>query len=512
MTLNSGLDGRSPALKGRVAGEEESSDEGAELQPYLYYESPHAPAADAPRILLVSHAFPPDPEVGGLRWQKMTRYFGEQGWEFDVLTRDFRHSSRLDRARLDELPPGTRIFCVPAALPLMLRIQKTILGALRRARSPQGRHSGHASPEGTSAPNDVERKPGSLARAYFAAALFMREAKWARAVARFGARLTSEREYRIVISSGPPHLAHEGARLIARSSGLPYLVDMRDPWSLVQRVVDEIASPVWYILARHFERRVVRESALLVMNTERSRDAMRAAYPRYANKIEAIRNGCDDEALPPPRRGTRFSIRFAGSIYIDRDPRLLFRAAARVIATLGLEPGQFAIEFIGDVDRYAGTPTMQIAREEGVERYVSLGGLLKREAALEFLAGASVLLSLPQDSDFAIPAKIYEYLRFDAWMLVLAHEHSATAQLLRDVDADVLEPEDVDGMARAIQRRYEQFTRGESPKSPASDGRFGRRAQAEKLIRLVSRIVNGDLGRGLPGRAPSAAGDQLLRS
>lgn len=485
------------------------------MRHYLYYESPQPETEGARRILLITHAFPPDPEVGGLRWQKMAQYFGEHGWAFDVLTQDFRDSQRLDQGRLALLPPGTRIFCVPADLPLMFRVQQRILAIRRGIRGPS--RSVGASSAGDAIPAERKpRKPRALTRAYFAWIAFMRDAKWADAVARAGAKLASEQAYCVVISSGPPHMAHEGARRVAHTAAIRFVVDMRDPWSLVQRVVAEISSPVWYALARRFERGVVRDAALVVMNTERSRDAMRAAYPGFVSKIEAVRNGCDDEPMPTLPKNSRFSIRFAGSIYIDRDPRLVFRAAARVIAELGLLPSQFAIEFIGDVDRFAGTPTMQIAREEGIEQYVTLGGLVKRQAALEFLAGASILLSLPQDSDFAIPAKIYEYLRFDAWLLVLAHARSATAELLREVDADVLEPGDVDGITRAIRHRYQQFSRGEIPRAAGWDGRFDRRVQAEKLMRLLDGIVGVNCGtaeqNGSASRVEAASSPSSARS
>jgi len=461
------------------------------LEPYLYYESPRRAADDAPRILLISHAFPPHPEVGGLRWQQMARHFGERGWTFDVLTRDLRSETNLDEARLSVLPPGTRVFSVPAGQPWMVRVQDHVLALRRRMRRRRPADVNERGGEGTPATGRSGKTP-AVVRAYFAWMAFRREAMWADAVARAGSQLALEKDYRLIISSGPPHMAHEGARRVARAANVPHVVDMRDPWSLVQRVHEQLESPVWYWLARRFERRIVREAALVTMNTGRSRDAMRVAYADHARKIEDVRNGCDDEPLPPAPQRSRFSIRFAGSIYIDRDPRLVFRAAARVIDELGLQPSEFAIEFVGDVDRFAGTPTMQIAREEGIERFVTLGGLVKRQAALEFLAGASVLLSLPQDSDFAIPAKIYEYLRFDAWLLVLAHEHSATAQLLRDTDADVLEPEDVDGIAAAIRRRYGQFTRGDLPHALGGDGRFDRRVQAEKLMRLIDGIIGAD--------------------
>jgi hypothetical protein len=89
----------------------------------------------------------------------------------------------------------------------------------------------------------------------------------------------------------------------------------------------------------------------------------------------------------------------------------------------------------------------------------------------------------------AIPAKIYEYLRFDAWLLILAHERSATAALLRGTNADVVSPTDVAGMARVIRSRYEQFRHGERPVAVARDGRFDRRIQAELLLDRISEIA-----------------------
>src|SRR6185436_8568687 len=104
--------------------------------------------------------------------------------------------------------------------------------------------------------------------------------------------------------SGPPHMAHEAGRIASERTGTPHVVDMRDPWSLVQRLREEVASPLWVRTARAYEERVVRHASLITMNTQAARDAMRAAYPSEAYKFEVIRNGSDDEPLPtPPRDG-----------------------------------------------------------------------------------------------------------------------------------------------------------------------------------------------------------------
>jgi hypothetical protein len=47
---------------------------------------------------------------------------------------------------------------------------------------------------------------------------------------------------------------------------------------------------------------VIANATLVTMNTKRACDAMRGAYPQYANKIEVVRNGSDTDLLPPTRR------------------------------------------------------------------------------------------------------------------------------------------------------------------------------------------------------------------
>jgi len=89
----------------------------------------------------------------------------------------------------------------------------------------------------------------------------------------------------------------------------------------------------------------------------------------------------------------------------------------------------------------------------------------------------------------AIPAKIFEYLQFEAWLLILSDLNSATARLLRDTDADVVDPDDVDGLVHAIETRYKEFVVGDRPRAINADGRFSRRLQAERLLNAIEEII-----------------------
>ena len=92
---------------------------------------------------------------------------------------------------------------------------------------------------------------------------------------------------------------------------------------------------------------------------------------------------------------------------------------------------------MGD-DACEGVPLTKIAAEEGLGAHFRAHGFRPRGEALEFLAGASLLVSLPLRTGMTLPAKLFEYTRFDAWLLALADPASATAGLLADTDADVV--------------------------------------------------------------------------
>ena len=100
-----------------------------------------------------------------------------------------------------------------------------------------------------------------------------------------------------------------------------------------------------------------------------------------------------------------------------------------------------------------------------------------------------MLVSLPQDSHLAIPSKVFEYMRYEAFMLALAEPQSATAQLLRDTPADVVRPDDVEALADVLRRRYLEHREGRRPQRIASDRRFSRRAQAERLFAAINGLL-----------------------
>ena len=458
--------------------------------PQPFFAVPSAPGGGARRMLLISYSFPPDHAIGALRWQKLAPFVAAHGWELDVVMCHPADLERTDPSRLDELPLGTRLFGAPHRASVVERWQRSAIRAYRRVRPRAPAANGDLAP--SMHREEISAQTGGvvgLKRSYLAWQRYASEGRWARLAAELGHRVVQPGVHDVVVTSGPPHMAHLAGADVAARAGLPLVIDMRDPWSLRHRLAADVASPVALRLADRYERQAVSAADLVVLNTEPLRRGMAEKYPEAAARMITAMNGADAEELPSSRFGHRFSLAFAGTIYVDRDPRPLLRAARRVVHELGLTPADFGVDFIGNAESYGGVPVDRMAAEEGLAEYVTVGGPRPRREALEFLTGAQMLVSLPQDGTMQIPAKIFEYLNFPAWLLVFAEPGSAPDLLLRGSGADVLPLGDEERTAAAIRERYLQYRRGERPPALNAGGRFSRATQARVLLDAIEGVV-----------------------
>ncbi len=468
--------------------------------PTPFWEKRGSAAHDARRLLLISFHFPPDTTIGARRWEKLARAVSERGWGLDVIT---CAPSKAVGTALDSLPAGVRVFGVPdPMLPfehvehVLWRAYRTVWPNRRLDPKTAGASNGAEARANAGRPESLDRSeipqsirtPREVLRTYWAWVELTHGERWARRAATLGTRIIVPGVHEAVITSAPPHTSHEAGRLVSMETGLPFVMDMRDPWSLQPWLRESVASPIWYRHAERFERACIERASLVVANTAPAHAALVALHPDASAKTITVMNGSDDDPLPPHRDSERFVIRYAGTIYLDRDPQTLFRAAARVIASEKLEPSQFGIDILGRFADEHRVPLLGMAAQEGIADFVSVEPPRPHREALDFLAGATMLVIFLGSNMLALPAKVFEYVRFDSWLLALAEPGSAIAQVLEGTTADVIVPQ-VDEMAAAIARRYRDHREGIRPQRVARDDRFSRAAQARILLDAIAALT-----------------------
>jgi len=446
------------------------------------------------RLLLLSYHFPPENSVGSRRWQKLARFAHERGWGLDVIAVDAAGMPAPDWEGFAELPDSVRVYGVPEPKDWSRHLDPVLVRASGWLRSLQARVFRRNRPTASASPGE-EKGAGSgrsnrsrrWRRTYHSWRYLRTHRLWATAAAEVGRRVLEPGVHRAVITCGPPHMVHDAGRQLAAHAGLPLVMDLRDLWTLLLNVPEELDSPLWFRHARDAERRAVAAAALVVTNTDAAGEEMRAAYPEARDRIVSILNGYDDEPAGASQYPACFIIAYAGSIYIDRDPRPLLRATGRIVRELGLGPEQLRVEFMGDVWTSRGTPVATIAEQEGVGAFLKLHPIGARPRVRAFLSQAALLVSLPQDISTAIPSKIFEYTQYDAWLLAFADPESATDLLLRGTGADVVALDDFDKLVAVLRARYLAYARGERPARVRLPVELSRQAQAQRLFDELER-------------------------
>ena len=460
-----------------------------------FFTAPSSGETPSRRLLLVSHSFPPDASIGALRWQKLASAAFARDWGIDVIMMDPAESALREDSRLRELPAGTQLYGVATRELLLERWLRSAIRLRNQIRDMRALSTATGRSALRSVSSQVEPGTGSirsgltaLKRTYLARMFFNHWSDWADRSARLGVSLARAQGYRVVVSSGPPHMAHVSAQRIARATGAPHVLDLRDPWFSDDAEPEEMRSALWRERTMMLERAAVSEAALVVVNTESCRVMMAARYPAYVKRFLTVMNGADADVRPDGALDARFTIAHAGSLYSGRDPRNLFRGVAGAIRELGVKPQQLSVRFMGDAS-YNGVSLVTLAHEIGIADFFESLPMRPRSEALAMLRAAAMVVVLPQQHVHSIPGKVFEYVQLQAWLLALTMPGTATELLLRDSGADVVHPDDVVGMTRVIVRRYRDTRAGARPVPINADGRFDRARQAALLLDALDRLA-----------------------
>jgi glycosyltransferase involved in cell wall biosynthesis len=431
--------------------------------------------------------------MGALRWQRLVQFAHARGWCTDVILCDPRDAEFRDDSRLADLPPGVRLFAVPLRGYRDSRLERLLRRVLvwtSRATSGAGTDSnGSVDTNGSSSGNSTMRLVQAARRSQLARRFYRAWIDWAENASALGKRLAASTPYDVVVSSGPPHMAHEAARKTSALLGIPFVADFRDPWAAVSYEPSDFrGGATWRRYALKYERLTMQSATLVVMNTPHAHQMIAATYPHVAPRLLTVMNGADDDMGFSSEWDDAFTITYAGNVYGGRDPRILFRGVRRAVDELRIAPGALVLRFMGSKS-YGEDPLRQIVKEEKLDDYFLSEPRQPRSAAIALMRRSAMVVVLPQPHEQSIPGKLYEYVQLRAWVLVLTTPGTATDVLLRGSSADVVDPADVDGISRIIVNRYTQFRQGIRPTPVNADGRFDRSRQARILFDALERVL-----------------------
>ena len=425
------------------------------------------------KVLLISLAFPPTPQVGALRVAKLADYLPRVGWTPIVLTLPQRcYTSIRDPGSGAPLKPLTyhrrpeKTHEVSAVNPFRLasEVRKNLSRA--PATDAQPRVNGTAVIE--PAQPHWRFRLGNALRQLLVPDEY---AHWVLRAASRGREII-ETESPDAIWAFYPHASNLLAGYsLSKSSGLPLLLDFRDPWTGFVSWGDV---PQWrHEIDESLERRILEHARAITVVNDAIADDITRKTPSATKKLSRLPQGIDfaeAAAIKPAGESDKAShvlrIGYGGTLSRNLgDPERFLKALGRLKARGKVSSASVKVLFVG----HSTLDLQSMIDTADVRDMVETIGHSERYEALGMLSECHQLLLINErPGKVWITGKIWDYLTLRRPILALVDPESAAARLIDETrTGTVAPPWDDNAIESELERIVDEFsTTGELGFSP----------------------------------------------
>jgi serine acetyltransferase len=343
---------------------------------------------------------------------------------------------------------------------------------------------------------------------YFRTLYFVDEyKKWARNAAKAAIRAGRDYDAALLLASAPPHSALLAGAWASRRLGIPYVADLRDPWSDFLGLTHPDRRRELKML-RLLERWVMRRADAITSTGATVAELLAGRDASIAGKVHVIRNGYDGGIAPALRQtGGRLSILFAGVLYVGRNPFPLLAALEELLSRPDIDPRRIQVTFMGGKLGAFSDESLQ-AWMQG-KRCASVVRILPPqtpEAVAAEVAQATVLLNLAQQQHLSVPAKTYEHLASGREILLICEDDCETAQVVAGIKGvHQVDHSDSQALVRTLLDLYNRHVVAGSLSVPAEADvqGFSRESANDRFYAVLQSLIAPNALRG-PTRTDGA--------
>jgi glycosyltransferase involved in cell wall biosynthesis len=437
---------------------------------------------DRLHILVVAYLFPPDAASGSHRTLYFSNQWAKAGDRVTVITvREDCYDSavQLDRGLLAQVDPAITVVRVAAKRPLQALL--ALRDALRRRL--RGRHDA-ATAGGIPAEAKAARSTGKfqLIKDTVTDLLSLPDVHigWVPEAVRQASRTIRTNTIDCIYASGGPWSGLLAALRIHRRSGIPLVLDFRDPW--VSNPNMSYRSPASRWFQKRMEARCINAARVVIANTEELRQDFIRRYPNIdPARFITIPNGFEEVSPSEEVETGTFRLVHAGALYQSRNPGQLLQAVRELVADGVIAAQEFRVQLIGELAMAESVPEMDPG--SGAFRGVlEIVPWVAHDEALRLQKRASALILIQPGYPLQVPRKLYEYVSLMRPVLAITEENSATARVVRELNTGLVVANDKEEIKSAIVELYRRWRSGEPT-------RINSEALNSYLIRNLARRV-----------------------
>ncbi len=448
------------------------------------------------KVLVLAYRFPPQGGGGVQRTLKFVKYLPAEGWLPVVHTVSNPYWPLEDKTLLTEIPPvvkvsGSRTFeferFARAADGLVSRDE---VAARRTESAPPKSHS-------PSLRRRLVKPLVSLVQRH----LLVPDPQITWVPGAFVRSLSVIRRERVALiySSSPPNSSQVLGLMLKRVTGLPWIADLRDPWTEgIRRKQSYERSRVRGHIEHALERAVFARADHILVTTEKTLEQYLAKYPSVpASKYSVITNGFDpaDFAHAPTTErlldASDFNLTLTGNVEAMFDATSLFSAIKDLVDENAEMRARLRVNFVG-AKRGKYDDVIRDYRIEDTVRYI---GYVPHQTSLRYLAESDVLflcqIPVYESATTKLSGKLFEYLYMRKPILALTLPGLTSDILSRSGLGTTVDPGDRAGIKKALRDLWNECREGHgrAPANEAYISTFDRTRQTKRLADLFDRLA-----------------------
>lgn len=374
------------------------------------------------RVLIITYYWPPSGGAGVQRWLKFAKYLPGFDWEPVILTVDPGYASYpvIDPSLEKEINPDLKI--------IRTRSKEFFSMYKKVSNTTNIPFAGFAN----------EKKGSSLKQfiaKFIRGNFFLPDPRkgWNKFALNAARELIRTTNIDAIITSSPPHSTQLIGRALAREFDLPWVADLRDPWTDIYFYREFYPTFFADRYNRKCEKRVLEGAARVITVGTSLQNVFKNKLQQNKNKVQVIHNGFDPDDFSHivPSDESKFTITYVGTL-AESYPLIAFlKAAGKLMA----ENQEVLLKFIGTISpEYASQISALPQNQAIIIPYVD------HNEAIQYMSEADVLLLvIPShySSKSILTGKLFEYMAVQKPILNLGPVDGDAADIIRQCSAGI---------------------------------------------------------------------------